>query len=136
MPTLAINHNCHPLKSPQNWGDLGGPSRHHPTAYPSRRGSAPPVKVPVSVGGMDVAPGDLLHMDENGAVKFPADRAEEVLANAKAMLEQGMDPDEVGRLVLEAIGSARFWILTHPHWAKSLQKQVAAMVDDQSLSRA
>ena len=29
------------------------------------------VHVPVSVGGMDVAPGELIHMDENGAVKFP-----------------------------------------------------------------
>jgi 4-hydroxy-4-methyl-2-oxoglutarate aldolase len=46
------------------------------------------VNVPVSVGGMDVAPGELIHMDENGAVKFPADKADQVLANAKAMLEQ------------------------------------------------
>jgi regulator of RNase E activity RraA len=46
------------------------------------------VNVPVSVGGMDVAPGELLHMDENGAVKFPADKAEQVLANAKATLEE------------------------------------------------
>ena len=46
------------------------------------------VNVPVSVGGMDVAPGDLIHMDENGAVKFPADKAEQVLENAKAMLAQ------------------------------------------------
>jgi 4-hydroxy-4-methyl-2-oxoglutarate aldolase len=45
------------------------------------------VNVPVSVGGMDVAPGDLIHMDENGAVKFPADKAEQVLDNAKNMLE-------------------------------------------------
>lgn len=45
------------------------------------------VNGPVSVGGMDVAPGELVHMDENGAVKFPADKAEQVLANAKAMLE-------------------------------------------------
>ena len=44
------------------------------------------VNVPVSVGGMDVAPGDLIHMDENGAVKFPADKAGAVLANAQAML--------------------------------------------------
>ena len=44
------------------------------------------VNVPVSVGGMDVAPGELIHMDENGAVKFPADKAEQVLANAQAML--------------------------------------------------
>ena len=45
------------------------------------------VNVPVSVGGMDVAPGELVHMDENGAVKFPADRAEVVLTNARAILE-------------------------------------------------
>lgn len=45
------------------------------------------VNVPVSVGGMDVAPGELIHMDENGAVKFPADKAEAVLKNAKAVLE-------------------------------------------------
>src|SRR3954447_3518238 len=51
------------------------------------------VNVPVSVGGMDVAPGDLIHMDENGAVKFPADKAEAVLKNSQAMLE-----DEARRL--------------------------------------
>jgi 4-hydroxy-4-methyl-2-oxoglutarate aldolase len=44
------------------------------------------VNVPVSVGGMDVAPGDLIHMDENGAVKFPADKAAQVLDNAQKML--------------------------------------------------
>jgi regulator of RNase E activity RraA len=44
------------------------------------------VNVPVSVGGMDVAPGELVHMDENGAVKFPADKAEQVLENATRML--------------------------------------------------
>ncbi len=53
------------------------------------------VNVPVSVGGMDVAPGELIHMDENGAVKFPADRAEAVLNNASAILE-----DEARRLEL------------------------------------
>jgi regulator of RNase E activity RraA len=46
------------------------------------------VNVPVSVGGMDVAPGELIHMDENGAVKFPADKAGQVLVNAKAMLDK------------------------------------------------
>lgn len=29
------------------------------------------VDVPVSVAGMDVVPGDVIHMDEHGAVKFP-----------------------------------------------------------------
>jgi len=46
------------------------------------------VNVPVSVGGMDVAPGEIVHMDENGAVKFPADKLEIVLKNAKVMLDK------------------------------------------------
>jgi regulator of RNase E activity RraA len=52
------------------------------------------VNVPVSVGGMDVAPGELIHMDENGAVIFPLQHAEAVLKNAKEMLA-----DEARRLV-------------------------------------
>ncbi|MEZ5378599.1 MAG: SDR family NAD(P)-dependent oxidoreductase [Acidimicrobiales bacterium] len=54
----------------------------------------------------------------------------------QAMLEQGMDPDDVGRLVLEAIGANRFWVLTHPNWAKAVQRQVDAMIADQTLTRA
>jgi 4-hydroxy-4-methyl-2-oxoglutarate aldolase len=49
------------------------------------------VNVPVSIGGMDVAPGEIIHMDENGAVKFPADKIEPVLKNAKATLEKEAD---------------------------------------------
>ena len=37
------------------------------------------VNAPVSVCGMDVAPGEMVHMDENGACKFPADKLEAVL---------------------------------------------------------
>ena len=46
------------------------------------------VNVPVSVGGMDVAPGEIIHMDENGACKFPADRMDAVLENATALAEE------------------------------------------------
>lgn len=46
------------------------------------------VQVPVSISGMDVAPGELVHMDENGAVKFPASKLEQVLTNARAMLDK------------------------------------------------
>ena len=46
------------------------------------------VNVPVSICGMDVAPGEILHMDENGVVKFPADRLDEVLENLKALEER------------------------------------------------
>ena len=43
------------------------------------------VQVPVSIAGMDVAPGEIIHMDENGAVKFPADKLAAVLENARAL---------------------------------------------------
>ena len=46
------------------------------------------VNVPVSIGGMDVAPGELIHMDENGAVKFPAQHLAAVVENAKKTLEK------------------------------------------------
>ena len=46
------------------------------------------VNVPVSVAGMDVSPGDLIHMDENGACKFPADKLEAVLDNVRALQKE------------------------------------------------
>src|SRR3984893_2787588 len=46
------------------------------------------VQVPVSIAGMDVAPGEIIHMDENGAVKFPADKIEQVLTNARGLLDK------------------------------------------------
>ena len=73
------------------------------------------VQVPVSMAGMvavgsnvrgpamDIAPGEIIHMDENGAVKFPADRLEEVVTNATLLLAE--EDERVGRL-LEAHGLA------------------------------
>ena len=37
--------------------------------------------------GMDVAPGEIIHMDENGAVKFPANRMADVLENVQKLIE-------------------------------------------------
>lgn len=45
------------------------------------------VNVPVSISGMDVAPGEIIHMDENGAVKFPANRLADVLENVQKLAE-------------------------------------------------
>jgi NAD(P)-dependent dehydrogenase (short-subunit alcohol dehydrogenase family) len=52
----------------------------------------------------------------------------------KMLEEQGMDPNEVGHLVLDAIRGGKFWILTHPNMAKIITKQVRALVADQSLT--
>lgn len=49
------------------------------------------VNVPVSICGMDVAPDEIIHMDENGAVKFPAARLDDVLENARALEEREED---------------------------------------------
>ncbi len=46
------------------------------------------VNVPVTVAGMDVAPGEIIHMDENGACKFPAGRLEAVLDNVRALQKE------------------------------------------------
>ena len=52
----------------------------------------------------------------------------------KMLEEQGMHPDEVGTLVLDAIRHRQFWILTHPGMAKIVTKQAAALAADGSLS--
>jgi 4-hydroxy-4-methyl-2-oxoglutarate aldolase len=44
------------------------------------------INVPVSVAGMDVAPGEIIHMDENGACKFPADRLADLCKNIDTLI--------------------------------------------------
>jgi regulator of RNase E activity RraA len=45
------------------------------------------VGMPVTVAGMDVMPGDMVHMDLHGVVKFPAKYMGEILERAKKLLE-------------------------------------------------
>jgi len=57
------------------------------------------VGVPVSVAGMDAVPGEVVHMDEHGACKFPADR----LTDVCAMVEQFSQAElRQARILLEA----------------------------------
>ena len=55
------------------------------------------VNVPVSVAGMDIAPGEIVHMDENGACKFPAEKLQAVLENARALQQE--EEQRVGQLL-------------------------------------
>ena len=57
------------------------------------------VNVPVDICGMDLMPGDIVHMDENGACKFPADRAEDVLESCRRFSEAEGDKQ---KRILEA----------------------------------
>ncbi len=61
------------------------------------------VNVPVTVAGMDVYPGEIIHMDENGACKFPADRLEAVLNNLRELKKE--EDARIERL-LKARGAA------------------------------
>ena len=54
------------------------------------------INVPVHVAGMDVAAGEIVHMDENGACKFPADKMDRVLHNVKKLLAD--EADRIGRM--------------------------------------
>jgi len=49
------------------------------------------INVPVSVAGMDVAPGEIIHMDENGACKFPSNKLAQVLENVTKLRDQEGD---------------------------------------------
>jgi len=51
---------------------------HGPTAVHA-------INVPVHIAGMDVAPGEIIHMDENGAVRFPSGKVEAVLENVRKL---------------------------------------------------
>ncbi|NKC14235.1 MAG: RraA family protein [Gammaproteobacteria bacterium] len=70
------------------------------------------VQVPVSLCGMDVAPGEIIHLDENGAVKFPADRLEDVVTMAKKLLAD--EDKRVGKL-LNAKGLAQVKAIMSGH---------------------
>jgi NAD(P)-dependent dehydrogenase (short-subunit alcohol dehydrogenase family) len=52
------------------------------------------------------------------------------------MLSNGMNPDDVGPMVLDAVREDRFWVLTHPGMARYVQSQHEAMLSDRSLTRA
>ena len=73
-----------------------------------------------------------------GGAKPKADGAKsgKMAKDIQSMLEQGMQPDEVGLLVANAIENDEFWVFTHPSWNKTLQKQLDAMNDDRSLTKA
>ena len=88
-----------------------------------------PINTNISRHSVDLRPG-------RGKPKGDSEKAGKMAGNIQAALEQGMHPDEVGELVASAVEQEKFWILTHPHWSKTVQEQLDAMVNDQTLTRA
>ena len=52
----------------------------------------------------------------------------------KPIIAEGMEPNEVARIVLKAIADGKFWIFSHPHVPETAMAQAVAMVEDQVLS--
>ena len=67
------------------------------------------VNVPVEICGMGLAPGEVVHMDENGAVKFQKEYMEEIAQRSEKILEvevkrqklmrEADDVEEIGRIM-------------------------------------
>jgi len=56
---------------------------------------------------------------------------EKYFANLRSTLADGMAPDQVGDLVLDAVTNERFWIFTHPEEAIDIvERRLAAMKRD------
>ena len=70
-----------------------------------------------------------------GGSSSPSWEGDKVGDKISAALANGMDPDDVGRLVLDAIRRDVFWVLTHPRLLRHLQQQVDEMATERTLSR-
>lgn len=57
-------------------------------------------------------------------------------ASVQALLDKGLHPDEVGKLVLDGIQRDTFWLMTHPNFSKVLTRQLDALIEDGSLTKA
>ena len=84
---------------------------------------------------------NIIHSERNRAAESAAEhidtrQGEKFWRMLTDQLAHGMDPDEVGTMVLDAVQADRFWVLTHPQMAGFVERQVAAMVADRSLLRA
>ena len=67
--------------------------------------------------------------------RAPATAAGEKLGGKMSnLLSSGMHPDEVGKLVLDAIVHGKFWVFTHPHLLKFIREQQDMAEADRSLS--
>jgi NAD(P)-dependent dehydrogenase (short-subunit alcohol dehydrogenase family) len=67
-----------------------------------------------------------------------AGSGDEGLAALRAMVErwiaEGLDPDDVAAMVVDAIRSNRFYVLTHPEWQGMVRGRVERMLDGQNPS--
>jgi hypothetical protein len=69
-----------------------------------------------------------------GEIAPPGDAGKKLGSKITDFLASGMDPDEVGRIVLDGIVHGKFWMFTHPKLLKLYQEQIEMMDPDGMLS--
>jgi NAD(P)-dependent dehydrogenase (short-subunit alcohol dehydrogenase family) len=69
-----------------------------------------------------------------GVIAPPGDAGRKLGGKITDFLSNGMDPDEVGRIVLDGIVHGKFWMFTHPKLLKLYQEQIELMDPDGMLS--
>lgn len=52
----------------------------------------------------------------------------------KAMLENGLQPDEVAAMVIDAVQTDRFYILTHPEWTPMIEQRMTDVLEGRTPS--
>ncbi len=72
---------------------------------------------------------------EDAAHHVRTDQGDKFWDMLKGYLAEGMDPADVGPMVLDAVRTDRFWVLTHPEMGKIARYQADAMLDDGHLTR-
>jgi NAD(P)-dependent dehydrogenase (short-subunit alcohol dehydrogenase family) len=63
----------------------------------------------------------------------PGERGPEIEAMravVQQMIDGGLDPREVGRIVLDAIRARRFYVLTHPTWKNMIRHRMENILED------
>ena len=75
----------------------------------------------------------IVHAERNRPSNVPGSAgaiAERFTAgSARLLREQGIAPSAVAALVVDAVRTNRFWVLTHPAWVDVLRDRAAAMAD-------
>jgi NAD(P)-dependent dehydrogenase (short-subunit alcohol dehydrogenase family) len=102
------------------------------------RGRSSPVRASVLCPGpinTDISRHSVQYRPSRAKPASEGTSAGKVARGIQDALSQGMDPDEVGHLVLDAILSDRFWVLTHPRWTRALDRQLEALENDGSLTK-
>ena len=70
-----------------------------------------------------------------GSTINKSDTGRKIGDRMSAALAAGMDPDDVGRLVLDAIRGERFWIFTHPPLLRHATEQLVLAESERLLTK-